>query len=383
MLRKLDVRLVLVFVLSQVGVWTGCNAILGNGYGAFDETAGNGASPEGSAEGDALVGGGDGGPGGNDGTAPGDGSAGDGNIGDAAGCPRGICPTMLTAATGPQRIAVGMTDVYWSSAVGVGRVGQDGTGSKTLDLGGAIGATLKRGVAVSPGGVPYVTVVTRGAAKCATDLSGCGVGFIGSAGDSSSVAVDASKVYVGIFDDQSGSMLGGIWQTDLNGASPLPYTMMTDKVLDLRIAGAYTFYRTAGAIQADSRTTAPFFAASLGGQVPVAFDVTNPMLVIATANKHLLTCVMSPPATCAPNVVQITASVPSAVIFDGTHIIWAEEGVSNGSIHRCDFPDCLAPELLAEGQASPSDLAVLGSSIYWANHGDGAGAGGAIMKLPK
>jgi hypothetical protein len=69
--------------------------------------------------------------------------------------------------------------------------------------------------------------------------------------------------------------------------------------------------------------------------------------------------------------------------LDGTKILWAEEGATNGSIHRCDFPDCLAPELLADGQASPNDLAALGGFIYWANHGDAVGTGGAIMKLAK
>jgi len=378
-LQKLDVRLVLVFVLSQVCVWTGCNAILGNGYGAFDETTGNGASPEGSAEGDALVGG-EGGPGG-DAMGSGDGNTADGNV-DGGSCPRAMCPTTLTVAAGAQRIAVSAAAVYWTTAAGIGRVDQNGLVAKTLDLGGPIPANLKRGVAVSSTGVPYVTVINRGAASCLIDVSSCSNGFIGSAGLASSVAVDPLRVYVGIFDDQAGSMVGGIWQTDLSGATPLPYTMMTDKVLDLRTVAATTYFMTSAAVSFNMRTTAPVSAANLSGDAPVAFDVKDTTLVVATTNNHLRVCTMSPAASCATNLLQLRQTAISAVVVDGSSILWAEGG-ANGSIYRSSLVAGSNPELLAEGQASPSDIAVYGSSIYWANHGDGAGAGGAIMKLPK
>ena len=84
---------------------TGCNAILGNGYGV-DDSVGSGESPDGTAV-DALVDGTSGGDG--DGGAGGDGTVGDGSTRDAnadgAGCPNGACPTTLTEAVGPQRLA--------------------------------------------------------------------------------------------------------------------------------------------------------------------------------------------------------------------------------------------------------------------------------------
>lgn len=372
------------FVAVQVGTSLGCNAILGNGYGADDTAAdgSGGGNPvvEGGAGGDAS----DGGTG-VDGMTTGDGSTLDGDV-DAASCPRGVCAKQLTDAVGPQRLALSATGVYWASLAGIGRVNLDGSNPKIMLITQAVGANLKRGISVAPDGLSaYVTMPGggKGAAKCAADLSSCGAGFIGSAGLASSIASDATKVYVGIFDDQLAAAAGGIWQTAPDGTSALPYTMMLDKVLDLQIVGATTYFRTAKAINANTRTTMPTTAMTISAsEDTLGFVVVGTKLFVATASKHIQTCTLSLPTPCTGSVVQITAENPSAITSDGTYVYWVERDA--GTVNRCDVANCSTTRLtLATGQTAPNDIVVDATFVYWANYGDVAGAGGAVMKLPK
>jgi hypothetical protein len=379
-------KVALLFVASQLGVWTGCNAILGNGYGAFDESAVSG-NPDGGPEGDALVGGGEGGPG-TDGAAMGDGAGGgdgslpDGTLPDGGTCPRKICPKQLTDADGAQRIALGAGVVYWTTATSVGRVAFDGTGAKTQTVvGGPIVSTLRRGIAVQAG-TPYVTVGDRGAAKCTAALSdGCmNTPFIGSAvgAVASSLAVDTMKVYIGVFVDST-PMHGGLWQTDLNGNSPMTYTNSIDQVLDVRFVTPTLYFRTATGIKFVSVITGmPSSAATLANN-PVAFDVQGSTLVVATKMNELVVCATSPMVDCATTSLQTRGVPTSAIVVDGTAMIWAE----GGTIYRAPLTGGVIPDVLAEGQASPGDLAVDQTTIFWANHGNATGVGGSIMSLPK
>jgi hypothetical protein len=387
-LARLDVKLALLFVVSQLGVWTGCNAILGNGYGAFDESAGGGPGSEGGPESDALVSG-EGGPGADgqgtgDGAGGGDGSSVDGSSVDGGLCPGPKCPTKLTDAPGAQRIALGTLYVYWTTATDIGRVSLDGSGptSKAV-VGGPIVSTLKRGIAVQ-GGIPYVTVGDRGAAKCTAALSdSCtNMPFIGTGvvPVSSSIAVDASFVYIGLFKDTTVTH-GGLWQTDLNGASPMPYTMPLDHMLAVRVVASTLYYMTTTALRfvpSTSLSGTPADAATLASP-PVAFDVQGSKLVVATSANEIRVCQSSPSAGCVTTPAQIRMNAISAVILDGATMIWAE----GDSIFRASLLTGAAVETLATGQSSPVDLAVDSNFIYWANQGDSVGTGGAIMKVPK
>ncbi len=375
--------LAFAFAFALLGASAGCNAILGNGYGADDTAAGG--NSEGGGPLDEGGGSGDGGPGA-DGMTTGDGSTLDGNKADGAGCPNGVCPTKVTDVVGPQRLALSaMNGLYWASLAGIGRVNLDGSNPKPMAIAQNVGAGLKRGIAVSPDGASaYVTMPGggKGAAKCTADLASCAAGFIGSAGSASSIATDATKVYVGINDDQLGAMTGGIWQTAPDGTSALPYTMMTDNVLDLQIVAGTTYFRTATAINANTRTTMPTSVINLGGDAPLGFIVVGTKVFVTTASKHLQTCTVALFTTCMGIVVQLTAAKPSAITADATHVYWVESDA--GTVHRCDVADCSTTHLLlADGQAAPNDIVVDGTSIYWANYGDTAGAGGAIMKLAK
>jgi hypothetical protein len=298
-----------------------------------------------------------------------------------------VCPRMLGTALGAQRIALGTTTavdyVYWASAGTLGRVDVDGNTSKSLDLSPTVSAPQVRDVAVTAAGVPFVTVPARGASKCATDLLSCAMGFIGSAGTSSSVGVDATNVYVGIADDGVGG--GTIFRTpDLNATSSVTY-VTGDKVLDLQLFGGTTYYRTATQIKRVDPVTKTVTVAVDPVDAPTAFATDGTKMVVTTigANRQIRTCTLAA-GTCGPvNTAAIVSGLPTAVLLYGTSsIVWAEGG-STGEIHRCDFPNCTNQELLAVGQDFPSDLAVDTGFIYWANHGDAMGAGGAIMKLPK
>jgi hypothetical protein len=226
---------------------------------------------------------------------------------------------------------------------------------------------------------------TKGAARCAADLSSCSGGFIGSAGDASSIAVDGSHVHVGIFDDQLGAAAGGIWYTDPDGLNAKTYTtavLLTDKVLDLQIVGATTYFRTPDAIRAATLTGLPATVMTLTTGLPVAFVVTGTKVFVATSTGLLQTCTLSLPAACTGMVVQLTAGTPSAMTADATRVYWVER--DKGTVHRCDIADCANSHFrLASGQTAPNDIVVDGASVYWANYGDAAGLGGAIMKLPK
>jgi hypothetical protein len=384
------VRLATLFAASQIALWTGCNAILGNGYGAFDESAvgPNGPGGEGGPGDDALGGegggpGADGGPG-NDGNANTDANVIDGTTGEGGGpCPRMLCPAKLVSATAPQRLAVNASAVYWTDATGIGRVALDGSDvvMPVTVPGGTIVPTLTRGVALQ-GGVPYVTAGDRGAAKCTSTLSSCtNMPFIGSAGISSSIGTDSSKVYVGIYDDGSGK--GGLFQTDLNGsaASAMAYAGALEQVSALRVVGSTVFY-LAGTDLKYVTSLASAAANATAVDATVAFDVVGSTLVIATSSNVLRACNAAPTANCTM-VNLLVRSVPiTALVLDGAKMIWAEGG-PNGAIYRASVAPNPTVELLADKQASPVDLAVDSTAIYWVNAGNTVAGSGGIMKLAK
>ncbi len=375
------------FIATQVLAGAGCNALLGNGYGVDDGTNGGLGPDGGPGEDDALVNGGEGGPGG-EGGGPGDdamttvdGSTLDANV-DAAGCPTGFCPTVLTAAVGPQRIAVGATAIYWSTATGIGRMNIDGSGvPTTMTVGAPIKPTLKRGVALSPAGIPYVTVTDRGAAVCDANLMACGSNgvFVGSAGDASSIAADSTKVYVGVFDD--GSTHGGIWQTTLSGTAPQPYTSALYNVEDLRVVATTTYFMAgAGVYFAPSRTSTSVSAANLGGELATVFDVSGQDLVVATQAGSIRVCTSSPQLMCPTITIQTRSKTITAIALDGAQMIWAEVDMNGlGSIYRSTLNAGAAVDRLADTQGAAIAIAVDAKNIYWAI----AGAGGAIIKLEK
>jgi hypothetical protein len=377
--RRLSLGLVLA-----LGASAGCNAILDNGYGVDDTLA---TSPDGSSGGDALVedgnAGGDGGPG-TDGMIIGDGSMTDARLPDGAVCLNGVCPTVVANVVGPQRIDPSVTGVYWASNAGIGRVDFNGSNVKTFPVTQAVGATLKRGIATDAAGTAaYFTMPGsgKGAAKCSADLSNCTATFVGSAGEASSIAVAGTYVYLGIFDSGSG-VAGGIFR--YNGSLAEAYTMMTDKVLDLQIVGSTTYFRTATAIRANTLTTAPASVLNLNMELPTTFVINGTSVFVGTTAKHIQTCAMMLPTACMGNVVQITSTPPTAITADATRLYWVEEQA--GTVHRCDIADCSNTDtLLADGQASPNAIALSrdGATIYWANYVNAAGAGGAVMKLPK
>ena len=381
-MRRPRLALAPAILLAMVGGSVGCNAILGNGYGV-DVNAAN--DPDGSnGGGDALVDGGGGGDGstGVDATVLDEASLLDRNDPDGSGCLNGVCPTMLASVVGPQRLALNATGVYWASAAGIGRVVYDGSNTKTFPIAQAVGSGLKRGIAVDATSV-YVTMPGggKGAAKCAADLTSCAAGFIGSAGIASSIAVDATHVYVGIFDDGTGSGLGGMWQTSLTGTALLSYAN-GQVVRDIQVVGTTTYFRTSTAVNAVTAGGGPAVPAAnlASGEAPLGFVVAGATLVVATTNNHLQACPIAP-APCAATVVQSRPAAPSVLTADATHAYWLEG--NGGTVNRCDLPGCTNAVTLADGQASPSDIVVDGTSVYWANFGNAVGGGGAVMKLPK
>ncbi|MEO6420433.1 MAG: hypothetical protein ABIP39_13535 [Polyangiaceae bacterium] len=387
MISKNHAALSVFFVVTQIGAWTGCNAIIGNGYGVDDPEAAGDGSPstddDGSTAADALADGATD----MDGTTTMDGGAvdafrSDGEVLDTgvdSGCPDNLCPTKLAVATGPQRIALSAAGVYWVTATSVHYVDL-ALSVSNLALAGVVGTGLKRGLTVA-GGVPYVTnpdAAGHGAGQCPAGLGGGCTAFVGSAGFASSVTTDGTNIYVGIFDDGSTAHGGGIWRTALNGTSAAPYTLMTDKVLDVQIiAGPVTYFRTSTGVLFDTISTAPASAASLGTELPLAFVVHGGKLIVATNGNALRICGLAPSCTLLP--LQNTSAPPTAVIADDTYIYWAE-GTTNGSIHRCDFSGCANSKVIAVGQSSPNDLATDGTYVYWSNFGSGTVADGAIMK---
>jgi hypothetical protein len=376
------------FIATQVLAGAGCNALLSNGYGVDDGTNGGLGPDGGPGEDDALVNGGEGGSGGeggpgDDAMTTGEGSTLDANV-DAA-CPMSKCPTMLAAATGPQRLVLDSTFVYWTTAAGVGRVGTNGNGATFLALGSSVVSAVRRGIALVPGGNAYVTIPDRGAVICASDLTSCASpGFLGTAGTSSSVAVDSTKVYVGIFDD--GNAHGGIFHATLSGTAQMAYPSMTDQVRDIRVIGPTTYFMSTVGVFLNSPTMAPTSAANLSGAVPSAFDVRNGKLVVATKTNEIVVCTMSLPAlSCPMATITVRPGKITAIAVDGTDVIWAELDpmTSVTSVYRSPLTIGATAVLLAGGQGKVLDLVADTKDVYWTSYGDAAGMGGAIIHLGK
>lgn len=65
---------------------------------------------------------------------------------------------------------------------------------------------------------------------------------------------------------------------------------------------------------------------------------------------------------------------------DGADLFWTDGiGSGQGRVFKLPVSGGVAPTVLASGQESPSGIALLGSSVYWANHGPQ----GAIMRIDK
>lgn len=374
-----ELKLAFALVLFGAG---GCNALLGNGYGVDDSES---SLLDGGGGGDALVEGGNGDDGGvgPDGSMTGDGSVLDANV-DGGGCLNGVCPTLVMTVVGPQRLALSTKGVYWASLTSFGRVNLDGSNPLApKPILGPIAMGTKRGIAVDPAETAvYVTMPAsdKAALKCVPDLSSCSTSFIGNQGAASDIAFDATRVYVSIY-DEGASNTGEIWHTALDGTNAAPNGMMTDQVIDLQVIGANMFFRTPTAIKSAGLTTAPVSAVNVAAEVPLAFVVSNNNVIYATA-KQLHGCVLALPTACQPNVITLTKADVSAMTADSTRIYWVERVA--GTVHRCDIANCQnTDQLVATGQASPNDIVVDGTSIYWANYGDAQGTGGSIMKLPK
>lgn len=375
------------FVLTQLLAWTGCNAILGNGYGVDIDGTGPDGGP---GEGDALINGGEGGSGGEGGPGEDAMTMGDGTTGvdakvDAAGCSGGSCATVLTPAIGPQRLVLDSTFVYWSTATGVGRVGTNGNGATFLAVGSPVVSAVRRGIALVPGGNAYVTIPDRGAVICASDLTSCtSLGFLGTAGTSSSIAVDSTKVYVGIFDD--GNAHGGIFHATLSGTAQMAYPSMTDQVRDIRVIGPTTYFMSTVGVFLNSPTMAPASAANLNGAVPSAFDVRNGKLVVATKTNAILVCTMSLPAlSCPMDTITVRPGNITAIAVDGTDVIWAELDTMTSvtSVYRSPLTMGAPAVLVAGGQGKVLDLVADTKNVYWTSYGDATGMGGAIIHLGK
>jgi hypothetical protein len=378
------------FIATQVLAGAGCNAILGNGYGVDDGTNG-GLGPDGGGNVDPDApfsggeggGGGDGGGPGNDAMTTGEGGTLDANV-DAA-CPMSICPSVLVAATGPQRLVLDSSFVYWTTATGVGRIGTSGaSGTMTFKtVGLVVPSSVKRGVALANGNA-YVTVADRGATICAPDLSSCNAtGFLGLSGIASSVTADSAKVEVGIFDDTTASHGGTIFHASVSGASPTAYTGATGQVVELRGLAGKTYFMSTVGVGVVSPTIAPTSVADLGGELPSAFDVKATGLVVAT-NKGIRLCTTtSPTVMCPTTAIQLRTAKITAIAFDGPDVIWAENSATGGAIYRAAPTPGAALTLLADTQGSVLDIAVDLKSIYWTSFGAPNGAGGAIMQLGK
>jgi hypothetical protein len=59
-------------------------------------------------------------------------------------------------------------------------------------------------------------------------------------------------------------------------------------------------------------------------------------------------------------------------------------GPGDGTVAKCSLSGCTKPTILASGQATPVDIAVDSTSVYWANQGSGNGTrDGSVSKTAK
>jgi hypothetical protein len=233
-------------------------------------------------------------------------------------------------------------------------------------------------------GNAYVTVPDRGAVICLADLTACAaMGFVGSAGTSSSIAADGTKVDIGIFDDATPQHGGGVYHATPQGASPTAYTGIIAPVLELRGLAGKTYFMSSAGVSVISPTLAPTSVADLAGDLPVAFDVKSSALVVAT-NKGIRACTTASPTVMCPTVaIQLRPSKITAIALDGMEVIWAEDTATGGAIYRSALTPGAMVFPLADTQGSVLDIVADPKSIYWTSFGDANGVGGAIMQLGK
>jgi hypothetical protein len=384
--------------LGLVVSWTGCNALLDNGYpvgGSSTDAASDAAQGADSAS-----------------DAGGLGDAAD--LGDATSmcdadfsrsaancggcghdCRPGTClnfqcqPYLLAATEAPNYVGVGASAVWFSTATGIGALGSNGSDAGFLALNSDSGRfpfdfdstgspiVASAGSDAMGNGVISLLKCTPGTA-CVLEGKG------GGPHDPTTVAVDptASYAYVGARTGPNTNL--GIKGLPLDGGGG-PTFYANDFIFRLQVYGTSIFWVNGTSLKrkdvnALSSPEIPVIPGGgpLGSGLDTFFIRKQTIAYVkrvGSSIRKVLTCTL-------PGCVPVDAGLPPeavvpilAMAMDDTSIYWAEDH----SLRKCDLNACSATSevtLFTDLAGSIADFAIDAQTIYIADTGSGdAGAG--------
>jgi len=97
---------------------------------------------------------------------------------------------------------------------------------------------------------------------------------------------------------------------------------------------------------------------------------------------------MCPVSGCDAGKQQLSQAIapgsPGRITFDGLLVYFTDHGTtsSNGRVMACDPASCAQPTVLSGDRFAPDDIVTQGSSVFWADLGDGQG-NGTVFRSPK
>jgi virginiamycin B lyase len=255
----------------------------------------------------------------------------------------GSAPDQGFISEAAQGVAVDGSHIYWANpaANSIGRANLDGTGVERSFI---TGARHPQGVAADGGHIYWTSPAgdrqeegTIGRA----DLDGTGVegSFITALTNPSGIAADASHLYW--TQEQAGSTNHEIGRANLDGSgverSFVQFNSTPGETSGLAVDGSHLFFtRNRG-------------RGEVGGIGRADLDGTAVETSFITDTKR-----------------------PQAVVVDGSHIFWTNDGDGNegqGTIGRADLDGTAVERSFITGATSPRGIALDGAHLYWANNG--------------
>ena len=250
----------------------------------------------------------------------------------------GESKTIASAPGNPRMLALSATSVYWAT--------YEGGGGKVLSV-------LKEGGAIKE--------IATG------QVNPCGI------------AVDEQSVYWTTgYNFGEGS--GNVWRSDLDGANPK--NLFSGKHM-------FSIFAGNGAISwINSFETGSVYRANPDGSGAVSVADPIPWLTFSFLTATHVAWASDGPTDGVGEVqVKKTGGVsislaknrshPRSVLIDGDHVLWANSGVTGGTIERASINGG-TPEILVSGQSEPWGLTTDAVSFLWSDR-----AANKIMRLAR